>query len=81
VARTIVRLGRDLGLEVVGEGVTDAATRDALVGIGCGLGQGYLFAEPLTPDAFADFVRAHEGAVVAASFAPPAPRRPSAPAQ
>jgi diguanylate cyclase (GGDEF)-like protein len=81
VARTIVRLGRDLGLEVVGEGVTDAATRDALVEIGCGLGQGHLFAEPLTPDAFADFIRTHEGAVVAASFAAPASGRPSAPSQ
>jgi EAL domain-containing protein (putative c-di-GMP-specific phosphodiesterase class I) len=81
VGRTIVSLGRGLGLEVVGEGVTDEATRDALVEIGCGLGQGYLFAQPLTPEAFAEFVREREGVVMAASAAPPAPRRPSEPPQ
>jgi len=70
VARTIVDLGRGLGLEVVGEGVRDEETRDALVGIGCTLGQGYLFAEPLSPEAFEDFVAAGDLAAV------PAPRRP-----
>jgi diguanylate cyclase (GGDEF)-like protein len=49
IARSIIELGRSLGLEVVGEGVTDQATCEALVALGCGLGQGYLFAEPLPP--------------------------------
>jgi diguanylate cyclase (GGDEF)-like protein len=49
IARSIIELGRSLGLEVVGEGVPDEPTRDALIALGCVLGQGYLFAEPLPP--------------------------------
>jgi diguanylate cyclase (GGDEF)-like protein len=51
LARAIVELGRALGLDVVAEGIerTDQATR--LRELGCRLGQGYLFARPLAPDA------------------------------
>ena len=35
-----------LDIQVIGEGVENAAERDALVGLGCDLLQGYLFARP-----------------------------------
>jgi EAL domain-containing protein (putative c-di-GMP-specific phosphodiesterase class I) len=47
LARTIVALGQTLGLRTVAEGVETAEQRDALLAMGCALGQGYLFARPL----------------------------------
>ena len=51
LARTIIALGRTLGLRTVAEGVETEAQRAALAALGCTLGQGYLFARPLAPDA------------------------------
>ncbi len=53
LAHTIVALGQALSLRTVAEGVEDAAQRAALRASGCALGQGYLFARPLAPDAVA----------------------------
>jgi EAL domain-containing protein (putative c-di-GMP-specific phosphodiesterase class I) len=39
-------LCHELGIVVIGEGVENAAQRDALVSLGCDLLQGYLFAQP-----------------------------------
>ncbi|MFL6240973.1 MAG: putative bifunctional diguanylate cyclase/phosphodiesterase [Actinomycetes bacterium] len=47
---SIVRLGRDLGLMVVAEGIEDPAQAHELVAMGCEYGQGFLFAEPLPAD-------------------------------
>jgi diguanylate cyclase (GGDEF)-like protein len=47
VVHSIVDLGRNLGLDVVAEGVTTPGTRRALQEMGCRLAQGYLFAEPV----------------------------------
>ena len=44
--RHIAALCSDMGMQVVAEGVESAAERDALVGAGCELMQGYLFARP-----------------------------------
>lgn len=44
--QSIVALCRDLGIEVVAEGVETAAERDVLAQLGCRLLQGYLFAKP-----------------------------------
>ncbi|MDL2074815.1 aminotransferase class I/II-fold pyridoxal phosphate-dependent enzyme [Streptomyces sp. GXMU-J15] len=46
----IVRLAETLGLQVIAEGIEDPAQRDLLAGMGCRLGQGYLFARPMTVD-------------------------------
>jgi EAL domain-containing protein (putative c-di-GMP-specific phosphodiesterase class I) len=43
----LVFLGRQLGLELVAEGIELAAQRDELVRLGCLLGQGFLWAAPL----------------------------------
>ncbi|WP_374195839.1 aminotransferase class I/II-fold pyridoxal phosphate-dependent enzyme [Streptomyces sp. ISL-24] len=44
----IVRIADTLGLQVIAEGIEDAAQRDILAGMGCRFGQGFLFARPLT---------------------------------
>ena len=49
IVRAILRLGRDLGLDVVAEGVEDMALARRLCDLGCGLGQGYGFARALRP--------------------------------
>jgi diguanylate cyclase (GGDEF)-like protein len=48
----IMAIAESLGLDVVAEGIERPAERDALLGLGCRLGQGYLFAPGLSgPDA------------------------------
>jgi EAL domain-containing protein (putative c-di-GMP-specific phosphodiesterase class I) len=46
---SIVTLCRDLGIEMIAEGVETEAERDALVKVGGDLCQGYLFARPDRP--------------------------------
>jgi EAL domain-containing protein (putative c-di-GMP-specific phosphodiesterase class I) len=55
VTRSIVGLGRALGLRIVAEGIETVEQRQALVGLDCTLGQGFLFAPPMPPDAIADW--------------------------
>ncbi|HRF12494.1 MAG: Cyclic di-GMP phosphodiesterase Gmr [Candidatus Accumulibacter phosphatis] len=47
IARTIVALASNLGLEVIAEGVESVEQRDALAAQGCHTYQGYLFSRPL----------------------------------
>ncbi|HET9689714.1 MAG TPA: EAL domain-containing protein [Acidimicrobiales bacterium] len=47
VTTTICRLGNDLGVDVVAEGVEVQGERDALAAVGCTYGQGYFWARPL----------------------------------
>lgn len=47
LVRTILALGRDLGLDVVAEGVEDMQAAKQLLAMGCGLGQGYGYSKPL----------------------------------
>jgi EAL domain-containing protein (putative c-di-GMP-specific phosphodiesterase class I) len=71
LARTIVALGEMLALRTVAEGIEHETQRAQLRLLGCELGQGYLFARPLTPDA----LRARlvgDGAAAAGAAAPPA---------
>lgn len=56
IARTIVGLGKSLGLAVVAEGVETLAQRDFLADIGCFVYQGFLFADPMPVDDFNAFV-------------------------
>jgi diguanylate cyclase (GGDEF)-like protein/PAS domain S-box-containing protein len=52
LVRTIVRLGRSLGMITVAEGIENAAQLTALRDMGCDVGQGYLLSRPLpAPDA------------------------------
>lgn len=56
VVRALVSLARDLGLEVVAEGVESIAQLSLLEDWGCDLFQGFLGAGPLAPDGLARFV-------------------------
>ena len=51
IVRTIVRLGRGLGLGVIAEGVETEEQRDALRDMGCDHAQGYLYAPPVPAEA------------------------------
>lgn len=62
VASATLSLARDLGLEVVAEGVETLAQRDYLVARGCHVLQGFLFARPLDADAFEVWAGAHDPA-------------------
>jgi diguanylate cyclase (GGDEF)-like protein/PAS domain S-box-containing protein len=56
IARTIIALGRSLGLRVLAEGVETVAQRDFLFEHGCDAYQGYLCAHALPADAAAAVV-------------------------
>jgi diguanylate cyclase (GGDEF)-like protein len=53
LAGTITGLAHTLGMTTVAEGIERPEQADALDLLGCELGQGFLFAPPLAPDAFA----------------------------
>ena len=48
LTRTIIQLGRDLGIGVVAEGIESSRQLGMLRDMGCGLGQGYLVAAPMS---------------------------------
>ena len=52
IARTIVALARNLGLNVIAEGVETEAQQQFLASVGCTTYQGYLFGRPLAIEAF-----------------------------
>jgi diguanylate cyclase (GGDEF)-like protein len=58
LARAVISIGSALELHVVAEGVETAAQYDFLCSEGCGAGQGWLFARPMTVTAFEAWCRA-----------------------
>ncbi|GAA4657128.1 bifunctional diguanylate cyclase/phosphodiesterase [Kineococcus glutinatus] len=57
----IVALARNLGLDVIGEGVETAEQAEVLRGLRCGLVQGYLYARPLPAAEVPERVRDRAG--------------------
>jgi diguanylate cyclase (GGDEF)-like protein/PAS domain S-box-containing protein len=53
IVRSTVDLGRNLGLDVVAEGVETARHWDELQALGCELAQGYFLSRPVPPDELA----------------------------
>ena len=51
LVRSILKLGETMHLQTVAEGIEEAGQLAELQHLGAGLGQGYLFARPLEPDA------------------------------
>jgi EAL domain-containing protein (putative c-di-GMP-specific phosphodiesterase class I) len=47
LTRTVVQVGRDLGLRVIAEGIEEPRQLSALREMGCGYGQGFLVARPM----------------------------------
>ncbi|MBW8741601.1 MAG: EAL domain-containing protein [Acidobacteria bacterium] len=52
----ILALGASLSLDVVAEGIELPEQAASLQALGCELGQGFLFARPMTPSALTDFL-------------------------
>lgn len=55
IARTIIVLGKEMGLKIIAEGVESPALRDRVVEIGCHEAQGYHFARPMIEREFIDW--------------------------
>jgi c-di-GMP-specific phosphodiesterase len=49
IVRSVIKLGQDLALEVVAEGVENGVMARALLDLGCDYGQGYGYAPALSP--------------------------------
>ena len=50
IVRSIIDLGRNLGLDVVAEGVESAEVWECLERLGCDIAQGYYMSRPIPPD-------------------------------
>jgi EAL domain-containing protein (putative c-di-GMP-specific phosphodiesterase class I) len=51
IVRTLVQLGKSLGIEIVAEGIEARQQLKHLQREDCDSGQGFLFARPLSPEA------------------------------
>ncbi|TML85674.1 MAG: EAL domain-containing protein [Actinobacteria bacterium] len=56
LAAAIIAIGDRLGLEVVAEGIEREEQSHSLRELGCPLGQGFLFAKPMTEDALLQYL-------------------------
>jgi diguanylate cyclase (GGDEF)-like protein/PAS domain S-box-containing protein len=57
IVRSTIDLARNLGLQVVAEGVEDEAAWQRLKSLGCGFAQGFYICRPVPPDDFVDWLR------------------------
>jgi diguanylate cyclase (GGDEF)-like protein/PAS domain S-box-containing protein len=56
IVRTIIEMGRSMGLQVIAEGIETEEQRYFLLHSGCQLGQGRLFGDAITSSAFLDLL-------------------------
>ena len=65
LVKTVVQLGEALGLETIVEGIESIEQYDQIKELGCLNGQGFLFAEPLSPKAIGALLKVEsEGGIV-----------------
>ncbi len=76
LTRTVVQVGHDLGIEIVAEGIERPEQLELLRAMGCGLGQGFLVARPMTAQRI-ESLAAMDGREPA-SLRPAAPAFPAA---
>jgi diguanylate cyclase (GGDEF)-like protein len=62
LTRTVVQVGRDLGLQVIAEGIEQPRQLKALREMGCGYGQGFLVARPMANSGVEAMIRTSGGA-------------------
>ena len=60
IVRSIIDLGRNLGLRVVAEGVEDIEAWDRLAAFGCDVAQGHLLSEPGSASEISAWMHLHE---------------------
>lgn len=56
IAAMVIELGRNLKLTIIAEGIEDETQARQLQQLGCHEGQGYLYAKPLLPQQFVEWV-------------------------
>jgi diguanylate cyclase (GGDEF)-like protein len=56
LVRTFVNLAKRYGLDVIGEGIERVGQGEALIEMGCSLGQGYYLGRPMQPEAVESFL-------------------------
>ena len=61
IAAAILDLGRTLGLQVIAEGIEEPEQARLLTQLGCRLGQGYLYARPMSALALESILAGGEG--------------------
>jgi len=59
IVRAIISLARNLGMDVIAEGVETEYQRSYLVSLGCDKGQGFLFSPPMEADAVYNYWVSH----------------------
>ena len=67
IVRSTIDLGRNLGLDVVAEGVETAEVLVLLELLGCDLVQGYYLSRPMPPADLAQWIAARRGAGLTAA--------------
>jgi EAL domain-containing protein (putative c-di-GMP-specific phosphodiesterase class I) len=55
ICRAIIRIGHELGIKVVAEGIESPEQQQLLRKAGCDFGQGYLFAKPMSAGDFGTY--------------------------
>jgi diguanylate cyclase (GGDEF)-like protein len=56
LTQAVIALATTLGMDTVAEGIEEPVQAGRLRALGCRYGQGYLYAEPLSPEAMAEFL-------------------------
>jgi EAL domain-containing protein (putative c-di-GMP-specific phosphodiesterase class I) len=57
IIQTVLRLARELGMDVVAEGIEQPFELEKLRAMGCTYGQGYLLSRPIARDAALNLLR------------------------
>ena len=60
IANMIIGLGKNLGLDVIAEGVETEGQLDYLRRLGCDVAQGYLYARPESPEHLTPWLASHQ---------------------
>jgi EAL domain-containing protein (putative c-di-GMP-specific phosphodiesterase class I) len=71
LCETIVELAKRFNLKTVAEGIEKSHESHKLQGIGCDIGQGYLFAKPMEKDRFVGLIARR----ITGAAKPPPPKR------
>ncbi len=79
IVQTIIGMARNLGLNVIAEGVETPAQRQALLQLHCVVFQGYYFSQPLPIGPFGQWLEQPADATAPTEFPPPYPTLPAIP--